>query len=412
MAIAHLRITAISRRQGHSTLAKAAYQSGTRLTAEADALDYRRHARCVVLDELIADTPATRAAFWQAVEGAEKRKDACTGRALEASLPKELTREQQTALARDFTHALLARWNLHGADLAIHAPTPYAPRKKRSKRTENPHLHLLIPDRDRQGKKLPWSRAPEVVKEIRQLWQTHVNAALETAGLDARIDMRSATDQAAEASAETARIRAQIAALERQLEEVEHGRARNELGHDEPGAEKQIDHQLVQQGVQDGNGSETHNGHLETACNLDSRPAQGHQLSVGQARRPADAGRVAGTGGNPQEHQEDRQRSGSSLGGSVSETESGQQWLHTISAQNVTDFGPLDVGARIASRIDGIRIQRSARWSEIADIGTRLADRIDALRMKRSQQLAQANGTWTEHQERLRYDQAQGPKLG
>lgn len=341
MAIAHLRITAISRKKGHSTAAKAAYQSGTRLAADGHLHDYRRHARCVVMDELIMaqGAPAmTRADFWQTVEKTEKRKDACVGRALEASLPRELNTKQQEELARAFTQALIERWQLPAADLAIHAPTPYAPRKKKSQKKENPHIHLLIPDRDCQGKKLPWSRTPEVVKEIRQLWQDHVNRALEKAGLTARIDMRSYSDQALALAAEKEKIQAEITALEAKLQETEHADSGRKIDDSDP---------------------KTGPPH-----SVDTGPVPADHGRPGQAGRAAIDGRSASTDG----------------------PESAGRG-HELGYRDDLEksFSGTTPGKTIAARLDGLRLQRSAHFTMTRTI----CDRLDALRYMRSQAYTQ-----------------------
>ena len=58
-------------------------------------------------------------ALWNAVEAAEKRKDARLAREIQLALPRELDREAQIALVRDFvTEQMVARGMV--ADFAIH----------------------------------------------------------------------------------------------------------------------------------------------------------------------------------------------------------------------------------------------------------------------------------------------------
>lgn len=348
MAIAHLRITAISRKKGHSTTAKAAYQSGTRLAADGHMHDYRRHARCVIMDNLIMaqGTPTmTRTAFWENVEKSEKRRDACTGRGLEASLPRELNAEQQEECARAFTQALIERWQLPAADLAIHTPTPYAPRKKKSQKGENPHVHLLIPDRDRHGKKLPWSRAPEVIKEIRQVWQDHVNAALEKAGLAAHINMRSYADQTLALTAEKEKLLAEIASLETQLQETEHANDRREIDH----SERKLEDDKSQ---------------TQSTYHMDPGPVSPDHGGPGQTGRPTEHGRSPGTDG-------------------AEKFSRGHERGYRDALEE--DFSRETPGQTIAARLDGLRLQRSAHFA----LTRAICDRLDTLRYMRSQAYTQ-----------------------
>ncbi len=66
-----------------------------------------------------------RAALWNAVEAAERRKDAKVAREYQVALPHELTPEERAGLVRDFAERLCARYGV-AADVAIHAPAARA----------------------------------------------------------------------------------------------------------------------------------------------------------------------------------------------------------------------------------------------------------------------------------------------
>ena len=178
MAIAHLHLESYSRKSGHNACRKAAYNSGQSLVLEGteEIADFRRHKRCVIDSYLLMNDGQTfndtksRQNFWGTVEAAEKRKDACTCKGLDCALPIELSIEQNKALALSFSKALIDRYGYAGIDIAYHAPTPYAPRKKKSQHAENPHIHILTPDRDANGKKIrAFFRNPQELRDLRQL---------------------------------------------------------------------------------------------------------------------------------------------------------------------------------------------------------------------------------------------------
>ena len=197
MAIYHLSAKVISRSVGQSAVAAAAYRSASVLTDERTGrtCDYTRKER-VDHTEIMAPehTPAwmrDRGQLWNAVEKAEKRKDAQLAREVEVSLPRELNREQQIELVREF---VLAEFVERGmiADVAIHAP----PAKDGE---EQPHAHILLTQRVLTaegfgGKERAWNDK-EMLGGWRERWAAKANAALENAGRSERIDHRSLRDQ-------------------------------------------------------------------------------------------------------------------------------------------------------------------------------------------------------------------------
>src|SRR4029077_15541444 len=110
---------------GSSALASAAYRSASRLYDQR--LD-RHHdfsnKSGVIYSEVMAPAEAPeefreRESLWNAVEAAEKRKDAQLTREIEFALPRELDQSQGIELARDFVkREFVARGMI--ADLNVH----------------------------------------------------------------------------------------------------------------------------------------------------------------------------------------------------------------------------------------------------------------------------------------------------
>ncbi len=118
MAIAHTRMKPLSRSNG-STVRMLAYRAGTELTCNitGEVFDYTHKlvqgvelllpkdapAWAVDLQKLIAENRQTGVqGFSDLAESFEKRKDSQPYREYEFALPRELTAEQCTDLARDF----------------------------------------------------------------------------------------------------------------------------------------------------------------------------------------------------------------------------------------------------------------------------------------------------------------------
>ena len=188
MAIYHLHAKVHGRSRGACVVAKAAYRAGLVLHDERQGLtfDYRR--KSVELSEIFLPpgTPewmADRAKLWNAVEKAEKRKDAQLARDVEMALPVELSREQQLALVRAYAkEQFVARGMI--ADVAIHDPTG-----------DNPHAHILLTMRNLTAegfgdKNRDWNDKA-LLTEWRAEWANHCNLALERAGFTIRISDKS-----------------------------------------------------------------------------------------------------------------------------------------------------------------------------------------------------------------------------
>jgi len=197
MAIYRLEAKVIARSQGRSATASAAYRAGESIDDERTGIvfDYTRK-RGVLWTEIFTppNTPTwmeDRAQLWNAVEKAEKRKDAQLARDLLLSLPHELTHDQRRDLVREFVITeFVARGMI--ADVAIHAPDRQADRR-------NHHAHVLLTMRELLpggfGNKVREWNATEQLEAWRAHWADAVNGHLEQHGHAARVDHRSLADQ-------------------------------------------------------------------------------------------------------------------------------------------------------------------------------------------------------------------------
>ncbi|WP_372172495.1 MobQ family relaxase [Xanthomonas axonopodis] len=199
MAIYRCEIKTVSRSQGASAVAGAAYRAGLAVTdlRTGEKHDYT-HKRGIVASGILtpADAPEWAhdpAQLWNAAEAAETRKNSVVAREFLVSLPHELTDEQRADLARDLTAGLVARFGF-AAMFAIHAPD-----KKADER--NHHVHILATTRQMGPTGLGAKtrelddRKTGAVEEVRAQVGTAINAHLERAGVAVRVDHRSLLDQ-------------------------------------------------------------------------------------------------------------------------------------------------------------------------------------------------------------------------
>lgn len=226
MAITHFTPQLISRGEGRSAVAAAAYRHCARMENEREGsvADFSRKPG-MVHDEFIlpSDAPAwARAliadrsvagaseAFWNRVEAFETRKDAQLAKEFILALPRELTTEQNIAMMREFVaeqvsaRGLVADWVYHDAP-------------------GNPHVHLMTTLRPLTeggfgGKKVPVigddgqpvrSKAGQIVYKLwagdkadflalREAWYATQNKHLELNGHDIRVDGRSYAERGIE----------------------------------------------------------------------------------------------------------------------------------------------------------------------------------------------------------------------
>ena len=218
-AIFHLDVSTVSRSQGRSSVAAAAYRAGQKLLDERTGLwhDYKR--KQGVLETFIAapdgcDWITDRNTLWDSVETAEKRKNSTVAREWLVALPDALEPEQRTELTRALAAELVTRYGV-AVDVAIHAPSKGGDQR-------NHHAHLLTTTRqagpDGLGAKTRVLDAAKTggveIANMREWWAGMVNDALKAAQSPARVDHRRKTVIAAE-------IRAEAEAFERQATDIE-----------------------------------------------------------------------------------------------------------------------------------------------------------------------------------------------
>jgi Ti-type conjugative transfer relaxase TraA len=200
MAIYHFSAKVISRANGSSALAAAAYRSASRLHDQR--LDRHHnfsnkagviHSE-VMLPDGAPDHLRDRERLWNEVEAAEIRKDAQLAREIEFAIPRELSPEKGIDLARDFvgrefvSRGMIADLNVHWDVGADGQPRPHA------------HVMLTTREVGEEGfgaKVRDWNRTA-LLQHWREAWADHVNPRLAELDIDARIDHRSLEAQGIE----------------------------------------------------------------------------------------------------------------------------------------------------------------------------------------------------------------------
>lgn len=215
----HFNITIIARGKvkGNSAVGAAAYQSGEKIYSEyehewksGDHLERIIHKE-ILLPPNAPEKYRDRATLWNAVDASETKSTAQTARRIIMALPKELTHEQNIELIRNYCQTSFVDRGMI-ADFAVH-----------DDEEGNPHAHVLLTMRsiNEQGEWNPKTRTEFVLDENgeriqtangkfkrrcvswdgwndrgnceiwRHEWEVMQNAALEKAGREERIDMRS-----------------------------------------------------------------------------------------------------------------------------------------------------------------------------------------------------------------------------
>ena len=139
MALYHVHAQVVSRTSGASAVAGAAYRSRDTLTDErtGEEHDYRNRREDLDGSEILTPrgSPAwaqDRARLWNAVEAAERRKDAQVAREVRVAIPRELSAEDRRALVRDYAQRSFVDRGMV-ADIAFHGG-----------QGENPHAHIML----------------------------------------------------------------------------------------------------------------------------------------------------------------------------------------------------------------------------------------------------------------------------
>jgi len=203
----------ISRSQGRSATAAAAYRVAERIEDRRTGLTFDYAARGGVdHTEILApdhapDWVRDRSELWNRVEEAETRKNSQVAREVRVALPAELTHAQRLELVREFVRSQFVDRGMV-ADIALHAPGRIGDER-------NHHAHILLTTRevDAEGsvsdggsvprggfttKNRDWNKV-EVLEGWREAWARDSNAALERAGIEDRVDHRTLVAQRDEA---------------------------------------------------------------------------------------------------------------------------------------------------------------------------------------------------------------------
>lgn len=197
MAIYHFSGQVISRGQGRSSIAAAAYRSAEKIYDERTELTHnftkKEHDllhKEILLPEGAPEKFKDRDTLWNEVERTEKRKDAQLCREFNVALPKKLTTEQNIKLIQEFTKQEFADRGMI-ADICIH--------KGHNKGEDKPHAHIMLTQRevtsDGFGQKNRDWNSKELMLDWREAWAETANKHLFLNGHDIAIDHRTLEEQ-------------------------------------------------------------------------------------------------------------------------------------------------------------------------------------------------------------------------
>lgn len=204
MSLYHLSVKAISRGDGRSAVAAAAYRAGEKLTCDhyEKIQDYTKKSGVeftnIYAPENTNPELLDRQTLWNTVEKVERRKDAVLAREFEIAFPHELNAEQRKQLLDELCQKLVEKYNVV-VDAAIHAPHTDSGSDER-----NYHAHIMFTTRaiNEHGefaakKYRDFSRdnGTQEVCDWREDFADLCNKHLELAGFDERVDHRSYKDQ-------------------------------------------------------------------------------------------------------------------------------------------------------------------------------------------------------------------------
>lgn len=142
MAIYHLHMQTISRADGRSAVAAAAYRAASRLTAaDGRIFDFRRKQGVVARQIFVPEgCPAiSRQDLWLLAENTEKRKNSTLAREMDMAIPVELNTKERFKLTTQFCRWLTQEYQV-AVDCCMH-------KKDRNDPQENPHIHVMFTTR-------------------------------------------------------------------------------------------------------------------------------------------------------------------------------------------------------------------------------------------------------------------------
>lgn len=221
MAIYHFSVQIITRSNGSSSVASAAYRAGDKLKDERTGKihDYYRKKGIeyseILIPEHAPQWAKDRERLWNEVEKIEKNKNSQVVREINVALPKELSLTEQIKLIKDFTKKVFVDDGMV-ADISIH-----------DNKKGNPHAHIMLTVRpfdeygnwtvkskkeyilDENGEKIKlqsgayksrkidivdWNRKDKL-ERWREMWAICTNKILNEYGFRERIDHRSLKEQ-------------------------------------------------------------------------------------------------------------------------------------------------------------------------------------------------------------------------
>jgi hypothetical protein len=230
MAIFHLNESNISRSDGRSAVACAAYRACEKLEDQTygKVQDYTRKKgleyKSIYAPEHTNEKLLDRQTLWNEVEKKEFNADgsmkanARLAKEYTCALPHELTDQERIKIVDDFCKDFVKKHQVI-VDACIHAPHDHDDETD----NKNYHVHImfttrLVNNKGELGKKQRTfnDKGPEILKDSRATFANVVNTALENAGLDERIDHRSYADQGLDFLEPTQHEGHEVTALRRQ----------------------------------------------------------------------------------------------------------------------------------------------------------------------------------------------------
>ncbi len=217
MAIFHLNEKNISRSDGRSAVACAAYRACEKLEDHTygKTQDYTRKKgleyKSIYAPEHTNEKLLDRQTLWNEVEKKEfnangsMKENARLAKEYTCALPHELTDQERIKIVDDFCRDFVKKHNVI-VDACIHAPHD----NDDETNNKNYHVHIMfttrvVNEKGGLGKKQRTfnDHGPEILKDSRATFANVVNTALENAGLEERIDHRSYKEQGLELEATT-----------------------------------------------------------------------------------------------------------------------------------------------------------------------------------------------------------------
>ena len=205
MAIYHFSIKPISRGDGRSAVAAAAYRSAQILDDHryGKVQDYARKSG-VELSQIYAPADTApdlldRNKLWNTVEKSENRKDACLAREFEIAFPNELNEQQRKAMLDELCKQIVNKYAVV-VDASIHAPHTEVGSDER-----NYHAHIMFTTRaidptsglfaSKKYRDFNKDLGSQTTKQWREDFALLANKHLELGGFESRVDHRSLKDQ-------------------------------------------------------------------------------------------------------------------------------------------------------------------------------------------------------------------------